>query len=279
MNPLARAVYRLFADFWSEDPPEVQWQLVLRGEDPALRRYRHILSLLPANPRCRFCNAPFRGPLAPFMQLIDRGPSRLNPRFCRMCLETIPVGGAEIEHTMLFADVRGSTSLAEQMGAIEFGRLINRFYVAGTEVLTLSDALIERLAGDQLIGLYIPGFAGAEHARKAVQAGEALLRATGHGSPEGPWIPLGVGVHTGVAFVGAVGTDGGLTNVTALGDAVNIAARLSSLAGPGEMLVSQEAVTAAGLQADHLERRSLLLKGRSEPVAVAVVRVGTAQSV
>jgi class 3 adenylate cyclase len=273
LNALARVVYRLFADFWSDDAPEAQWQLVLRGEDPALRRYRHILALLPASPRCQFCNAPFRGPLAPLMQLIDRGPSRLNPRFCRMCLETIPVGGAEIEHTMLFADVRGSTSLAEQMGAFNFGRLINRFYVAGTEVLTHSDALIERLAGDQLIGLYIPGFAGAGHAQKAVRAGEELLRATGHGSPEGPWIPVGVGVHTGVAFVGAVGTDGGLTNVTALGDAVNIAARLSSLAAPGEMLVSQEAAAGAGLPADRLERRSLEIKGRSEPVDACVLRL------
>jgi class 3 adenylate cyclase len=273
MNPLARVVYRLFANFWSEDPPETQWQLVLRGEDPAMRRYRHILALLPANPRCRFCNAPFRGPLVPLMQLIDRGPSRLNPRYCRMCLETIPVGGAEIEHTMLFADVRGSTTLAEQMGAGAFGQLMNRFYIAGTEVLTHSDALIERLAGDQLIGLYIPGFAGAEHPHKAVQAGEALLQATGYGQPEGPWIQVGVGVHTGVAFVGAVGTDGGLTNITALGDAVNIAARLSSLAGPGEMLVSEDAALAAGLPTGHLERRLLALKGRTEPVTVYVQRL------
>ena len=279
MNPLARTVYRLFTDFWSKYPPEVQWQMVLRGEDPALRRYRHILGLLPANPRCQFCNAPFRGPLAPFMQLIDRSPSRLNPRFCRMCLETIPVGGAEIEHTMLFADVRGSTALAEQMGAVEFGQLINRFYVAGTGVLIHSDALIERLAGDQLIGLYIPGFAGPEHAGKAVRAGERLLSATGHDSADGPWVSIGVGVHTGTAYVGAVGTEEGLTNVTALGDAVNVAARLSSLAGPGEMLVSQDAASAAGLQVERLEQRWLELKGRSEPVGVYVLQVARAQTV
>ena len=279
MNPLARAVYRLFTDFWSKYPPEVQWLMVLKGEDPALRRYRHILALLPANPRCQFCNAPFRGPLAPFMQLIDRSPSRLNPRFCRMCLETIPVGGAEIEHTMLFADVRGSTALAEQMGAVEFGRLINRFYVAGTGVLSRSDALIERLAGDQLIGLYIPGFAGPQHAHKAVQAGKELLHATGHDAPEGPWVRIGIGVHTGTAYVGAVGTDDGLTNVTALGDAVNVAARLSSLAGPGEILISQDAATAAGLQVDNLEQRWFELKGRSEPIGVHILQIAPAQKV
>lgn len=273
MNPLAYTVYKLFTDFWTKYPPEVQWQMVLRGEDPALRRYRHILALLPANPRCAFCNAPFRGPLAPLLRLIDRNPSRLNPRFCRMCLETIPVGGAEIEHTMLFADVRGSTALAEQMDAAEYGRLINRFYVTGAGVLVQSDALLERLAGDQLIGLYIPGFAGAEHARKAVQAGEALLRETGHGSVEGPWIPVGAAVHTGVAFVGRVGTDEGMTNVTALGDAVNVTARLSSLAGAGELLVSAAAADAAELDTAGLEQRSLQLRGREGQVAVYVTRI------
>ncbi len=247
--------------------------MVLKGEDPALRRYRHILALLPANPRCRFCNAPFRGPLAPLMLLLDRSPSKLNPRFCRMCLETIPVGGAEIEHTMLFVDIRGSTTLAEQMSPAEFSQLISRFYAVTTEILTHTDALVDKLIGDQVVGLYIPGFAGSDHAQKAVQAGEQLLRATGHDSPEGPWIPCGVGIHTGNAFVGAVGAEGGMTTVTALGDAVNIAARLSSLAGIGEMLISEEAATAAQLEINTLEQRRLTLKGRTVPVNVRVLRL------
>lgn len=273
MNPLARVVFTLFTDFWTKYRPEEQWQMVLHGKDPALRRYRHVLGLIPSSPRCKFCNAPFRGPGAPLMALVDRGRSRLNPHFCRICLETIPVGGAEIEHTMLFADVRGSTALAEQMGATAFSQLINRFYVAGTEVLTHSDALIERLVGDQLIGLYVPGFAGPEHAHKAVEAGKALLQRLGYGQPDGPWLSAGVGIHTGMAFVGAVGSADGLTNITALGDAVNVAARLSSTAGPGEILVSEAALRAARLTAHVGEKRALQLKGRSEPVDVRVLRV------
>jgi adenylate cyclase len=193
-----------------------------------------------------------------------------------MCLETIPIGGAETELTMLFVDIRGSTTLAESMSAVAFAQLINRFYVATTEILTRTDALIDRLVGDQVIGLYIPGFAGTAHAHKATQAGHDLLHATGHADPVGPWIACGVGIHSGRAFVGAVGTDNGLTNITALGDAVNIAARLASLAAPGEMLISAEAVTAAGLDAANLAQHHLALKGRSEPVEVRVVRVAPA---
>lgn len=271
MNPVAKIVFKLFTNFWAKYPPEQQWLMVLQGKDPALRRYRHILALLPADPRCKFCNAPFRGPGAPLVRIVGRGRSRLNPRFCRMCLETIPVGGAEIEHTMLFADVRGSTTLAEKMNASEYSQLINRFYVSSTEVLTRSDALIERLVGDQVIGLYIPGFAGPDHAGKAVRAARELLRVTGHGDHDGPWIPIGIGVHTGIAFVGAVGSEDGVTNITALGDAVNVAARLSTQAGPGEILISEDTYKAARLQANGLEQRQLELKGRSQPVAVRVL--------
>lgn len=268
MNPVAKIIFKLFTNFWAKYPPEQQWLMVLRGEDPALRRYRHILGLLPADPRCKFCNAPFRGPGAPFARLVGRGRSKLNPKFCRICLETIPVGGAEIEHTMLFADVRGSTGLAEKMSVSEYSQLINRFYVTSTEVLTRSDALIERLAGDQVIGLYIPGFAGQDHALKAVRAAQELLRVTGHGEDNGPWIPIGIGVHTGTAFVGAVGSDDGVTSITALGDAVNVTARLSSQARPGEILLSEETYRVAGLEASGLEQRQLELRGRSQPVVV-----------
>jgi len=274
MKRLGDLFTKYIANFWPDLPLEEQWRRVLMGEDPAMRRYRHILAHLPADPRCLFCNAPFRGPLAPFMQLIDRSPSSMNPRYCRMCLETIPVGGAEIEHSMLFADVRGSTTLAEQLGAAEYGHLINRFFALASDILTRSDALVDKLMGDQAIGLYVPGFAGPEHAAKAVGAGLKLLEATGHGGPEEPWLPIGVGVHTGVSFVGAMGKDGGVTNVTALGDAVNVAARLSTQAAAGELLVTADAATAAGLDTKDLEHRTLTLKGREEPVEVFVCRVG-----
>jgi adenylate cyclase len=175
---------------------------------------------------------------------------------------------------MLFVDVRGSTSLAEGMSATDFSRLMNRFYNVATGTLMRTDAYIDKLVGDEVIGLYFPLFTGSNHARPAVQAAQDLLRVTGHGDKKGPWLPIGVGVHTGIAYVGTVkGAEDTVTDITALGDNVNIAARLASNAGAGEALISEAAYTAAGLNLGHLERRQLELKGKSEPVGVQVLQV------
>jgi adenylate cyclase len=169
---------------------------------------------------------------------------------------------------MLFADVRGSTGMAAQMSALAFSRLIDRFFTVASDVLVGEDAMVDRLVGDEVVGLFIPGISGPEHPRRAIQAAQSLLHLTGHHDPGGPWIPLGVGVHTGLAFVGVVGgADGRPRDFTALGDNVNITARLASHAAAGEILISDAAYAAAGLDlaADH---RQLAVKGKDEPVEV-----------
>ncbi len=168
---------------------------------------------------------------------------------------------------MLFVDVRDSTTLAEQMGPLEFSRLINQFYRVATDVLVKTDAMVDRLVGDQVIGLYIPGLAA-----------QRLLYSTGHRDRKGPWIPVGIGVHTGLAYVGVVGgMDGSPSDFTALGDNVNIAARLASKAGPGEILISDAAYSVADLDLGDLEQQQLELKGKRETTGVRVLRISTAQ--
>jgi adenylate cyclase len=171
---------------------------------------------------------------------------------------------------MLFADIRGSTSLAETMSPSEFGRLISRFFAVSADIIVRSHALLDRLVGDQVIGLYLPGFAGRNHRELAIGAALELLRATGHSSQSRPWIPVGIGVHTGVAFVGSVGDAGVATDITVLGDAPNTAARLSSSAKAGEVLVSESGMIPA-LDSTTLESRLLELKGKSQPVKVFVL--------
>jgi adenylate cyclase len=219
------------------------------------------------------CNVPFEGLTGQIMHLLGKNPSNFNPHLCSACdaFARANPGGVEIRLSMLFADIRGSTSLAERMNPAEFVKLIDRFYATATDILSQTDAIIDKLAGDQVSGYYVPGLVGPKHAGAAVQASQALLRATGHGDPDGPWLPLGIGVHTGEAFIGAVGTQGGITDITALGDAVNIAARLASNARPGEILVSQETYSNVGFELDDLEQRDLALKGRAKSVSVYVL--------
>ena len=159
---------------------EEQWYKMLTEGEPIPRRLYHLHGLLPADPRCKLCGSPFKGWGGFIMHLMGRDQSRYNPRFCQKCEVFEHPGGAEVVLTMLFADVRGSTTLAEKMSAREFSQLINRFYKAATHVLIQTDALVDRLLGDEAIGLYIPGFAGPEHPRKAVEAARENVPSARH---------------------------------------------------------------------------------------------------
>jgi adenylate cyclase len=181
-------------------------------------------------------------------------------------------GGAEIECTMLFADVRGSTGLAEEMSAGEFRELMERYYEVAAATVFENDGVVDKFVGDELVAMFFPLLAGDHHARYGLAAARALLEKTGHADPAGPWIPVGAGLHMGNAWVGAVG-EGAYVTITALGDAVNIAARLASAAGAGEILVTSAAADAASLDPG-LERRPLELKGKQEVVDVVTLTVG-----
>ncbi len=264
-----------------EESSEEIWRGYLTGTHPALQRERRLWRLLPAAPRCKLCNAPFGPPGGLVMRIMGKARSPKNPNYCNMCTTSLrkAVGGAEVELTLLFADARGSTTLAERMSPSAFSRLMNRFYAAANRILIDTDALVDKLVGDEVIGLYLPYV--PDHPHKAVRAARDLLRATGHGETGGPWLPVGAGIHTGVAYVGVVGSEETVYDITALGDAVNITARLASLAGPGEILVSDGTAAAlrripgdaAGLVPEGAEHRDLQLKGRTEPIGVRVVKV------
>ena len=236
------------------------------------KRLRRIQRLLPSDPRCVFCNAPFQGVGGVLMRLLfGKERSVMNPRYCNMCERAsreFP-GGAEVPMSMLFADVRGSTTMSETMTPTEFSQLINRFYRESTRLIVDQDGLVEKLAGDSVAAFWGAGFAGPNYVHRTIHVAQDLARAMAR---EG--IPVGIGVHAGVAYFGAVGSAGGLTDIAAVGDEVNTAARLASKAAAGEIIVSEQALKEAGLAGDEFEARSLDLKGISEPVPVRVLRAG-----
>lgn len=245
------------------------------GYESSEHRLRRIFGLLPSTHRCKICFSPFDGtPGAMVRFIFDKRPSNMSPQICNFCEDFAKKhqGGAEVELTMLFVDVRGSTTLAENMPVGEFSQLINRFYITASEILVRTEAWIDKIIGDQVAGLYFPGLAGRTYTQKAIEAARRIMEKTGHDDPDGPWIPLGAGIHSGVAYVGSVGTADGTQDITVLGDAANTAARLSSSAGQGEILISDAALEAAGLHLPGLETRQLTLKGKSEPINVHVLK-------
>lgn len=234
--------------------------------DKSLRRFFRIL---PRDPRCKFCNAPFQGIGGMLMRTVfNKQPSALNPRYCNLCdaaSREFP-GGAEVEMAMLFIDIRGSTALSEKMTPTEFSQLIGRFYAAATKVIIEADGLVEKLAGDEVAAFWGAGFAGPDYVRRTIEVAQTLLRVMDRQK-----IPVGIGVHAGIAYFGAMGTAEGLTDISAKGDEVNTAARLAAKAAPGEIVVSEQALRKAGIPGADLESRRLELKGISEPVMVRVM--------
>ncbi|MDX1435977.1 MAG: adenylate/guanylate cyclase domain-containing protein [Anaerolineales bacterium] len=246
--------------------PDVSW----------MGRSRRLFGLLPRDPRCTACGAPFEGKGGTLVRmLLNKKRSQYNPLFCNQCEEIARKihAGAETPMSMLFADIRGSTPLAEGMSPDDFKQLIDRFYTETTHVLIHSLAQIDKLAGDQVSGYYLPSYVGRGHAKVAVETAQELLRVTGHSDPAGPWAPVGVGVNTGVAYFGTVGREDDMIDITALGDEVNVAARLASNAAAGEIVLSESTVAEAGLEVGRLEERTLNLKGKTAPMSVWVMTV------
>jgi adenylate cyclase len=248
------------------------WEKYLSNPDSMQSVGRRFFSRIPAAPRCQLCAAPFAGTGGQLMRLIGKRPSDGNPNMCTSCQKVMLKyhGGAEVEGTMLFADIRGSTALAERLSTGEFHALIDRFYTTASETVFAHNGIVDKFVGDELVAAFAP-MLGQKHVARAIEAADHLLRATGHADPNGPWAPLGAGVHTGRVWFGATG-EGTHTELTTIGDVVNTTARLASAANAGEVLVSAAAAEAAGLDPG-LARRQLQLKGKELEFEVVVLTV------
>ena len=178
-------------------------------------------------------------------------------------------GGAEIPVSLLFADVRGSTALAERMSARDFRTILDRFYKVVYRAVDQNNGVIDHLAGDGVMALWTPRFGGEAHARHALAAGRQLVSELRSDRVLRGRIPAGVGVHTGTAWVGVVG-ETGAHDFTVLGDAPNTVARLGSSAAGGELMLSNAIATETSTDTSQMERRLLDLKGKSEPFEALV---------
>ena len=243
-----------------------EWQIALAVQHKFHRYF-------PGSPRCLECGTPMRG-IGSLLLRPGSKPASFSSRICSSCEVTArkEEAGAEVFLSMLFADVRDSTPLAERSGTADFQSLINKFYKQTSKVLVEQNAMVNRLMGDQVSALFVPRFAGKDHPKIAFQAAKDILHVTGHGQPSGPWVPVGVGLHTGTAFVGVVGSSDGVNEIAVLGSAANLCARLSSQAATGEILISEDTVKAGQLDVTGLESRSLELKGINHPVNVRVFK-------
>ena len=260
-------------------PADEGWLRILTGTDPSLPRLRRMWGRVPSSPRCKLCAAPFHGPGRLLTRILLHGASNVNPLLCSACFGQLRghPGGAEIDIGVLFADIRGSTGIAERTSASDFGRLVQGFYRRAAKAIEDHDGIVDKFLGDGIMALFLPVITGERRAARAIEAGQAVLEAVMDRDLVAGGVRVGVGVHSGRAFVGAIGSEDRL-DFTALGDTVNVAARLGSAAGADELFVSDAAWRAAG-RSDAAPHRELTVAGRAEPLQVVVLGPSTVGAV
>ncbi len=178
-----------------------------------------------------------------------------------------------MEIGVLFADIRGFTAWSEKNSPTAAGERLTQFYRLVSRVLTRDDSLVE-LVGDQVMAFYLPEFPSLREGTPEVMVAAArrLLRETHRGGAES--LPVGVGIHMGVASVGNV-RKGEVKDFTVVGDVVNTAARLQSCASADQIVVSDEVYERASATCVDAQPRSFEVKGKSEPVRAHVIDTAT----
>lgn len=261
---LRRRLLRIAGKRGDEPLAPEDWEAYFKlNAHAAARAGQRVFRALPTDPRCGICGAPFAGLGSRLVRPLGYRPSRKNPHLCETCVELSPPGGTTMEIGVLFADIRGFTGLSEATDPEQVSVLLRRFYACAQEVL-FPQALIDKLVGDEVMALYIPMFGRfAEPARVMVNHARELLARVGYGTPDGPLVPLGIGLDFGDAFVGNIGKRS-LHDFTAVGDVVNTASRLQDKAAAGEIVLSSRV---ADRLAEPLgERVELAVKGKVQPV-------------
>ena len=178
----------------------------------------------------------------------------------------------ELEVTVLFSDIRGFSTIAERLTAREIGEIVGRHLGAMAEVIAEHGGTIDKFQGDAVMAVFGAPEPSEDHAERALRCALAMqhrqreLNAMGGARTRSTALHVGIGLNTGVVMAGAIG-GGGRLEYTVIGDAVNVAQRLQSEAGGGEVVAAASTVAAApSVAAESIGPR--VVKGREEPVEV-----------
>ena len=220
---------------------------------------------------------PIHGPAALPLRMVGLKASRMNPNLCTLC-ETMfqllmKTKRLQISATVLFADVRGYTGLSEALDSTEVAELLDEFYELCSAPIWDRDGIVIKLIGDAVFALYNFPVSRDDHARMAVMSAVEMQArcvtlnesrtARGH---DGNQLGVGIGIHTGTVTIGEIGQY--CKDFTAIGEVVNVAARLQSVARPGEVLMSETVHEQVADLVPGAVQRSYDLKGVSKPVQV-----------
>jgi adenylate cyclase len=188
----------------------------------------------------------------------------------------VPLGGERRPITILFSDIRGFTAMAESMGPDAIAQLLTEYFSEMVEIIFEHGGTLDKFVGDAIMALWGAPIAHADDADRALRAAVAMQLGVARlnqrwalaGRPE---IGVGIGINYGEVFAGNIGSHRRL-EYTVIGDAVNVANRLCSEAGPGEILVSEALCQVVKDRADYEYLPAMALRGRTRSVQVFRVK-------
>jgi class 3 adenylate cyclase len=193
--------------------------------------------------------------------------------------DSLPLGGNRMEITTIFADIRGFTSFSERMSPEDLVKILNRYLALCAEAVLSEEGTIDKFLGDAVMAWYNAPIPQPDHALRAVRTALRIrdsIHALHNDLPPEYHLNFGVGVHTGEAVLGLIGTDRRL-EYTAIGDSVNTAKRIQENAGPGQILISLPAYCQVAQYVQVRPVEPILAKGKREPVQVYEI-LGLSQS-
>lgn len=218
------------------------------------------------DPQCGICGTLLSGPLSPVFRAAGIRRSARNPNLCSRC-DTHVTEGRLVEVTVLFADLSSFTELTQELGAERTHEVVDAFLRAAAAIITRHGGFIDKYIGDAVMALFNVPIKREDHARRAVLAAlelEAAMPDLGRRFQMD--LKAAAGIASGWARVGRLGSEES-RDFTAIGDVVNIAARLEGKTLPGEVLVGRETYEKVAAEFPGVAEERLVLKGFREPVA------------
>lgn len=184
--------------------------------------------------------------------------------------------------TIMFTDLMGSTAMAERLSELSYTDAVNLYYDSATEVIEAHGGMVIEFLGDGIVSMFSQSVSGPDHAARTVSAACALierLRIENASQPSDRTLTLRIGINTGLTATGDIGARHRF-NYKALGDVVNVAARLESMARNYQhdtepiILISETTLAEANLPPSAIEDLGVAeIRGRDEPLAIARVHV------
>ena len=207
--------------------------------------------------------------LAKVMQLFRRyvAPKVVDKILHNAGQKDMDLSGELREVTVLFADIRNFTTIAEKLPPHKVVELLNTYLGQMTQVIFRYDGTVDKYIGDCIMAIFNAPVKQEKHAEKAVEAGLKILEKISELQKNGENISVGIGINTGRAVIGNIGTDLHL-DYTVIGDAVNIASRLCRIAPPGELLISDQTYSLVEKDFEVEERSEHQFKGKARAVKV-----------